>query len=339
MDEPALDNRSGFHAVVWPILDRNGADSRIVIVKATFDLLADQPPKPAEQPRDIRQADVPWGVPEIADIRLSGDYGLPKPGTDVVFSGHAQAEPRRVSVDVGLRAADRTLIMRVHGRREWRQGVSAVVPGASDVMRDPVPLAWSRAYGGFDDSDPQCPLEESRNPVGTGIARQPSRLIGTRAPQIEAPDLPIAGANGAHVPVGCAPLGRHFEPRRGRAGTYDSAWLRTGYPARPADYHEAHEHAAAPSLTFEQPLRGGEEIGAAGVRNDGPLRFALPRWRIVVQAEVDAAVQERRPHLDTVVVDTDARLLEMTWRSLFRCPPKMRGRFPWVRVLAKEFSA
>lgn len=336
MDEPALDNRSGFVAVLWPILDREGADSRIVIVKASFDLRADRPPRPAEEPRDMRQADILWGPPEIADIRLPGDYGLPKPGTDVVFCGHAQAAPRHSSVDIGLRAAGRTMALRVHGRRDWRQGLTGVVPGASDLLREPVPLAWSRAYGGFDASDPQRPLEEPRNPVGSGIARQPARLIGTRAPQIEAPGLPITGANGSFVPVGCAALGRHFEPRRGLAGTYDAGWLRSGYPGRPADYREAHEHAAAPGLLFEQPLRGGEEIGVVGAHAEGPLRFALPRWRIVVQAEIDAAMAERRPHLDTVMVDSDERVLELTWRTVLRCPPKMRDRFPWVRVLAKD---
>jgi hypothetical protein len=184
MDEPALDNRSGFVAVVWPILDRNGADSRIVIVKASFDLHPDGPPQAAEKPCDVRQADIPWGAPEVADIRLPGDYGLPKPGTDVVFCGHAAASPRSNSVDIGLRVAGRTMSLRVHGRRDWRQGMTDIVPGSSDLLREPVPLAWSRAYGGFDDSDPQRPLEEPRNPVGSGIARWPKRLIGVRAPQI-----------------------------------------------------------------------------------------------------------------------------------------------------------
>ncbi len=69
--------------------------------------------------------------------------------------------------------------------------------------------------------------------VGSGIARNVARLVGQPAPQIEAPDAPIGAAGERHVPVGCAPLGRHFEPRRRCAGTYDDAWIRSVCPARP----------------------------------------------------------------------------------------------------------
>jgi hypothetical protein len=204
---------------------------------------------------------------------------------------------------------------------------------------EPTPLAWSRAYGGLDLSDPARPLEEPRNPVGSGVARDVEHLVGTPAPQIEAPDAPIGSAGGRFTPVGCAPLGRSFEPRRTAAGTYDAAWIKSGYSARPRDYREEHENCAAPDLVFRESLRGAEPVRVTGVNAQGPLEFALPKILVLVDAEIDGAVVQRRPHLDTVLVDSDAMVLELVWRALFRCPPKMHKRFTAVRVQSKEFIA
>lgn len=343
MDEPALYNHSGFHASVLPILDRHGAPSRVAIIKASYALRAGQPLDRlalAEVQREVRGGDEMWGPPEVPDIRLPADFCLAKPGTDFVLSGHAV--PRHGSVephiDVGIRVADRVKLLRVHGPRWWRRGLMGVVPGASEAVQA-TPLAWSRAYGGLDLSDPQRPLEEPRNPVGSGITRQVDSLVGRPAPQIEAPDAPVGAAGSTQAPAGCAAIGRSFEPRRRAAGTYDAAWISTGYPARPSDYQEAHENCAVPDLLFTTPLRGGEPVRIAGVHAEGALDFALPKWQMVVSAQIDGQVIERRPHLDTVLVDSDAMVLELVWRALFRCPPKMRDRFTAVKVEAKEFLA
>ena len=340
MQEPALYNRSGFVASALPILDRDGVPCRVVIVKASYAIQVGGELRLAERPREVRLGDEPWGAPEIPDLRLPGDFCSAKVGCDFVLSGHAvpPVGPACHRVDVGIRVADRIKLLRVHGSRTWRRAVLGVVPWPSEPMV-PTPLSWSRAYGGLDLSDPDRPLEEPRNPVGSGIARHTERLVGTAAPQIEAPDAPIGAAGGRFAPVGCAPLGRSFAPRRQAAGTYDAAWIRSGYPARPADYSEVHENCAAEGLVFREPLRGGEEVRITGVRADGALGFLLPKHRVVVEAVIDGASIERRPHLDTVVVDSDAMVLELVWRALFRCPSKMRGRFTSIQVHAKEYLA
>ena len=338
MDEPVLLNHSGFHASILPILDRYGAQSRLVVVKATY-AIATGGLKVAEEQRDVRLGDEPWGAPEVPDLRLPGDFCAAKPGTDFILSGHAV--PRRpgsdISVDVDLRVGDRVKLMRVHGPRQWRRSPSGVVPGPSAPITS-APLAWSAAYGGCDLSDPAQPLEDPRNPVGSGIARDVNSLVGRPAPQIEAPGSPIAAAGGRFTPVGCAPLGRSFAPRRATMGTYDRAWLESTYPARPADYREEHENCAPPDLVFRESLRGGEPVFVDGVHPSGSIAFHLPKHRIVVEAEIDGAPVVRRPHLDTVVVDSDGLVLELVWRALFRCPAKMYKRFTVVRVQAKEFS-
>ncbi|ARN20667.1 DUF2169 family type VI secretion system accessory protein [Piscinibacter gummiphilus] len=338
MDEPILFNESGFHASVLPILDREGAHARFVGVKASWDIVPGVGLRPAEVPREIRLGDELWGAPEVADIRLPGDFYPAKPGTDFVLSGHAVPRPgqtdRFVNVAVGI--ADRVKVLRVHGPRVWERSRMSVVPGPSGPMV-PVPLAWSRAYGGLDVTDPAKPLEDPLNPVGSGVAHQVDRLVGQPAPQIESPDEPVTAAGTRTTPAGCGAIGRHFEPRRLSAGTYDAAWLKSVYPARPADYREEHEHFAAPGLVFETPLRGGERVRAAGVHAGGALDFLLPKWLVLIEAQIDGQWLPQRPHLDTVVLDTDAMVLELVWRGLYRCPAKMRDRFTAVRVRAKEF--
>ena len=338
MDEPVLYNHTGFHASVLPILDREGAQCRVVVTKATYAIVPGRGLKIAKEQRTVRHGDELWGTPEIPDVRLPGDLCAAKPGTDVVISGFAVPEPgaSKRYVDVSIRVANRLKLLRVHGERAWRRSTLGVVPGPSAPMR-PTPLAWSRAYGGTDLTDPKRALEEPRNPVGSGIARDSERLVGRPAPQIEAPDQPIGVAGGGFVPVGCAPLGRHFASRRQTMGTYDKAWLDAVYPARPHDYQEEHENCATEDFVFMPPLVGGESVVLSGVHAAGPLAFALPKHRVLIEAVIDGQVVERRPHLDTVVLDTSAMLVELVWRGLYRCPSKMRNRFNAIRVRAKDF--
>jgi hypothetical protein len=340
MDEPDLFNHSDFAAEVLPIVDRDGALARTVVVKATFSLERPGPAQLAARQRPIRLGHETWGSPEVLDIRLPADYGLPKTGTDFVLSACAVAPPSRdaSSVDVGIRVADRVKVLRVHGTRLWQRGLNGVVPSQAQQV-DKVPLAWSRAWGGQDFSDPDRPVEEPRNPIGSGVTRNPAALVGLPAPQIESPDSPIGAAGGDGVPQGCAPLAAYFAPRRSLAGTYDKAWLDRVYPARPADYQAAHENCAPPDLWFENGLRGGEPVAVSGVHAERVLQFELPKWLVHVQAQIDGAVRHHRPSLDTVVLDAQALTVELVWRSVFRCPPTMRGRFTAIRVDAKEFVA
>jgi len=199
-----------------------------------------------------------------------------------------------------------------------------------------VPLSWSRAWGGFDNSDPERPVEEPRNPVGRGIACRIEDLIGKAAPQIEKLGEPITEPRYANVPAGCAALGRHFEPRRKWAGTCDANWLQNVYPARPTDFDVRHENCAPSELMFAQPLTGSESGAIKGLRPEGPILFRLPAVRVLIEATIDDKRVERRPHLDTILIDGDASVMELVWRAAFLCPPKMRKRFTEIQIHRKQ---
>jgi hypothetical protein len=144
---------------------------------------------------------------------------------------------------------------------------------------------------------------------------------------------------GARVnPAGCAALGRNFEPRRATAGTYGVDYIDKVYPARPDDYKEEHENCAVPELVFKDPLRGGERVTLSGFHADEIFDFLIPKWRVLIEADIDGSIVACRPHLDTVLVNTDKMELELVWRGLYRCPAKMRNRFASVRIRSKEYA-
>lgn len=333
MNEPDFYNNTPYAAMPVPLIDRHGRECRVVIVKAT--LTSGPIPRLADEQRPLRPGDEMWGAPEIADIRYSGDFCCEKPGSDVVVAAHVEGDERQTFADVEIQIAGRRKALRIHGERVWEESFAGVRVGPPKRLKK-TPLAWSLAYGGFDLSDPEHPVEESRNPVGRGVARNRRDLMGKPAPCIEDPRHPINSPGIHNVPAGCAPIGRHYEPRRTRSGTYDSRWLEEQFPARPDDYDERHENSAPPDFVFAEPLRGGEAGFVAGLRPGGRLDFSIPPIRIVISATISGSEEVRRPHLDTVLVDADSGVIECVWRAAFVCPPKMRDHFTKILIIEKR---
>jgi hypothetical protein len=336
MNEPEFYNETPFTAEFLPIIDKDGAECRVAVIKAAYQIPPGGDPLICEKQRPIRYGDAMWGPPEIPDVKYPGDLCCFKPATDFLLVGHAASPGERPvkSVDVEMKVGSWTKTLRVLGERRWRKGlIGATLSNSEPMVR--VPLAWSLAFGGFDSTDPKKPVEEPRNPVGRGITRHAKDLDGLPGPQIEDPRKRLSTSADHPTPVGCGPLGRSFEPRRTQAGSYDDAWLQSRFPGRPLDYKDDHENCAPRDQVFNPYLRGGEPIQITGVAHDGPLAFRLPLIRILVEGEMEGKREEHRPPLDTVLVDSDARVVEMVWRQVFRCPPKMRNHFTLVRVLHK----
>ena len=227
-----------------PILDRHGAPSRVVIVKATYAIGAGGA---LCRPRSRATFDSVTNRGARPNFQTSTAGRLLRGQTGYRF----RLERPRRAAPCWVRTPTSTSGDSCRGpnetpacswSRQWRRSLLGVIPSQSDPLES-TPLAWSRAYGGLDLTDPNRPLEDARNPVGSGIARDVERLIGTPAPQIEAPDTPIGAAGGRFVPIGCAPLGRNFAPRRETMGTYDKAWLDSVYPGAARRLREEHETA------------------------------------------------------------------------------------------------
>ena len=344
MDQPPVDNLTDFEVHPQMLLDKDG-EKMAAIVKATFVMPPDGGPleiAAEEERRVVRAADVPWGEPEKSSIAYPSDICLRKPGTDVVVVARAFAprgEPAE-SWDVGVQVGRLRKALRVYGLRVWEDRGAGISP-ARPISDLEIRYDW--AWGGSDAGEDGSIVEEPRNPVGLGVARDPAVLTHQRAPQIEDPAVPIRSCTTRPPPAGLGPIGRHWEPRRRYIGTYDAAWLELRNPLPPDDQDDRHNLCGSPGLVAETPLVGGEPVGLlALVPGGGATRFDLPRVAVEIEFRVKGREPARfRPYLDTVIIDTldigpdEPLAVELVWRAYVKPPRRLKD----MTIVVREADA
>jgi hypothetical protein len=236
-----------------------------------------------------------------------------------VLIGHVHA-PRlgATTATFGLRVGKLEKQAVAFGDRVWFRSAGRIAPTAPRPF-EKIPVRWERAYGGWDRSNPQPArhMVEKRNPVGVGA--RPSRTFedGLRLPNIEDPKSPLRQLGDAPAPVGFGFVSPHWEPRASYAGTYDERWRKERAPLLPKNFDRRHLNAAPPGQVADGYLRGDEPVLAVGVAADGPLSFTLPGVpppSVVVRLHSDAD-QTLTTNLDTVIIDSDERRLQLLWRT------------------------
>lgn len=319
--QPELDDQSGHALAPLAVADAEGRPVLALVVQATFALfpdLAGRAPPLAPLQRPIALAGEHTGEPGRSSLRREPETAWCKPGTDLVLLGHAQApdgEPV-TQLDAGLRVGSVQKLVRVFGDRAWTDGAGGLsVSGPLPFRR--LPLVWERAFGGIDRTDPQQ-RHEARNPVGCGYVAPGNRLAGTqRMPNLEDPSALLARPGDCPPPAGFGFIAPHWQPRAALAGTYDADWQSSRAPRLPADFKPAFLNAAAPGLVVPGRLSGDEAVIVLNAAPVPRLTFALPGceppplridWRSGGHVRLDA-------QLDTVVIDTDAMQLLLTWRA------------------------
>jgi hypothetical protein len=345
VDAPQLDNKTDLAAAPRMLMAKDG-ERLVLIVKATYARVPGESAlelAPRATRRGIRGQDVPWGDPEKSSIKYPSDLCLAKPGTDVIVvaAAHAPGGKPVPWFDAGVRVGALEKTIRVFGLRVWAEGgssVSAPRPTAGAEVR------YDHAWGGLDVSDPETPVEEPRNPVGMGIARDPATLTHQPAPTIEDPANLIASARTRPPPAGLGAIGRHWEPRRSHVGTYDAAWLKQRAPLLPLDHDDRANLCASPGLTAVPPLRGSEDVALLNLTpGGGAVGFRLPRLRVAVTLRVKGREPETlAPYLDTVLIDTvrvpetSDVIVELVYRAAFR--PSRRLKEARLSVTCEEME-
>ena len=333
MDSPQLDNKTDFAVGPRMLLAKDG-ERLVVIVKATFARLPQESALelvPRSERRGVRAADIPWGDPEKSSTKYPSDLCLAKPGTDVIVVAAAHAPGGRAVpwFDAGVRVGPLEKTIRVFGLRVWAANGSSLSAPRPTMGAE---VRYDHAWGGFDGSDPASPVEEARNPVGMGIARDVSMLTHKPAPMIEDPAHLLASVRSCPPPAGLGAIGRHWAPRRKFLGTYDAAWLEQRAPLLPLDHDDRANLCASPGLTAVPPLRGGEAVALLNLTpGGGSLSFQLPRIRITASLIAKGReTQTLAPYLDTVLIDTVSVpettdvVVELVWRAVFRAPRRMK---------------
>ena len=317
-------NRTDARHAAFPIVDKDGREVLVVVAKASYAIDADGAGErlTGDEAAYPYVADECYGDdPATSSIRKPSDLFQFKPGTDVLLIGHAWGQGGADGVDVSLRVGPVHKVVRAYGMRVWRLGVGNVlVPGDAEPIVEPVPLIYELAWGGMDLSDPDNPVGEQRNYLGRGVCTDPQALVGRPAAQLEYPRSLMGKRD--RTPACFGALHRHWQPRMSFAGTYDEHWQDTKMPIPPDDFDPRFNVSVAHDQWSLTPLRGGEEVEVLGATADQRWRFTLPRFNPGFSSWLGNTRREHRTHLDTVLIDSDARRVEMTWRAAIELPRK-----------------
>jgi hypothetical protein len=344
MSGPAADlirrgfvNLTPFAAGHFLLLDARGTETLTLAVKASFFLSPQARLTPLEPQLPIHMEPVFHGEVGASSLKYESDAVLPKLTTDVVLLGHAHAPaPRTTQVEVSLRVGALSRQVLVLGDRVWDTFMGSASM-SHPLPFEQMPLTYERAYGGWDRGDPERPVAEPRNPVGTGFIAQPSRTRcdGIRLPNLEDPHHRIRHPRDRPAPAGLGFIAPHWQPRLQLAGTHDEAWQQQRFPLAPLDFNPRYHNAAHPELQSPAFLVGGEPLEILHASSRGPLRFQLPTYRFEGVVMLRSRRQAFPLNLDTVLIDTDAHHLVMTWRGALPIHRRVH-ELAWAKVQPLE---
>lgn len=333
-----VENHTPYAAERTWVRDRDGAEIWIVAVKCSFDIRADGDTELAGVQLPVVQ--VPEYMDPVAPARSSLRHELDlvrtKLTTDVLVlaQAHAPGGTPVTTLDVGCRVGPVVKRLRVTGDRVWRRGrPSAPSPFVT------MPICYERAYGGVDPGsrDSPQPQWDERNPIGTGYVLKDSSAEGLRLPNIEYADQLVRTCSDRPAPAGFGPLGVHWQPRRGLAGTYDERWMRECQPLLPLDFDDRHYQCAPADQQAPQFLSGGEPVALVNLAPQSEIRFALPRVLLGFETFFSdgTRVLHERPRLHTVILEPLAMRVALVWHSALRCHPKVH-KLVKTRVIEKR---
>ncbi len=314
-----LINRTPFEAERTWIVDRDGRKHWAVVVKAAFDIapdgtttIADEQVAPNAEPKFN-------GEEFVSSLRYEMDLIHTKPGTDLYVNGSAHAPNGKPveSLTVGVQVGNRQKALTVVGDRHYTRDVTSVEPSLP-LPFVAMPIVYERAYGGFDDTNPD-PMKQKLfepNPIGVGVAVSSSTLLGTPAPNILVPGQ----AEDARA-AGFGAIGPHWAPRCRFAGTYDGAWIEQRKPLLPLDYDARFAMCAPADQQFSPHLRGGETVGVVNMNPAGSVRFVLPKhaFGLTTYFGNGRPKVHHRPTLQTVVIEPEVPRVLMVWQSQIEC--------------------
>jgi hypothetical protein len=307
------------HSAVLP--DAEGVEQLVVMLKATFEISPTGKLAVAAEQEALSAVDEHSGAAGTSSIARAADIGLPKPlGTDVFLAGHAVA-PRGGTRDmeVSLRAGAIHKRARVSGPRAWHAGALGVATHTAPEPFERVRLLYELAFGGEDRSaeDPAAWEGEARNPVGRGFRARTSRAEwrDTPLPNLEDPAALLGRPDERPRPLAFGPIGRHWAPRVGYAGSYDARWRAERMPLLPADFDARFHHAAPPDQILAGHVKGGEAVQVTGCTRSGVLAFELPAMRVTAALRLFLRDVELALACDTLAIDADRASVSLLYRG------------------------
>lgn len=332
-----LNNSTDFQAEHSFQSNKEGKDTYIVAIKATFDIAEDGSTNLAQEQVPMFLAPFHYNDDPSASLLADTDLDYCKPGTDVIVSGSAWSESKRpvTVVDAGIQVGPIRKILRVHGDRVWQMGATGMRLTTPKPFLS-MPIRWEKSFGGKDSSGSAKPDWDERNPIGTGFSNSAESLAGTTAPNCELASQPQQRWSDRPSPASFSAVARHWLPRRTKAGTYDQAWQDKRAPLWPEDLDERFFMCAPEDQQVFPYLKGGELVTIVGMNPDGRIDFKLPRKRIVITVRFEDDEHDLRPNLATVLLLPDVRRVCITWHAALDCHGK-REQLADTEIWEKQF--
>jgi hypothetical protein len=313
-----------FTASLDAILDKDGSEARVIVLKATYELNKNGKLTIAEEQEPICEGDQFLNKPTFSSTLYEDDTAAYfKPATDIIVIGHAYAPQEQPvkSLHCSLTVGEIAKTIAVFGDRYWDYNA---LFGTAKTTPEPffrMPLCWERAFGGVDTfhEDPNKHRWDERNPIGTGfrIHKSAESLDGLRLPNFEDPQHLMKNWKDKPKPQGLGFTGRHWLPRRQYAGTYDEAWQKYRMPILPLDFDYRFFNGAAPDLIYPNHLKGGEMVQAINLFKQPLPVFQLPVCQVTFQAIAKKKRVEKTGILDTLVFKFDENKVILVWRSKY----------------------
>jgi hypothetical protein len=303
------------------LVDFDGALS--AIVKRTFTIEAGGLVPSTGGQLALAGADVHAGDPRRTAARYESDFVPFKPRADALCVGHAQVAGGKPVTHcvVAFGVGDWLKQILVTGERRWKTGIARL--GNTPTDPEPfvtMPVSPEHAYGGRDPGDPSSLRAFAPNPIGKGYTTSSAKLDGLPLPNLEDPGRRIRSWKDQPAPRTFGPVGRTWQPRFARVGTYDARWLERRAPALPADFDDGYYNCAPDDQQIDGYLRGDEKVRVVNMHPvHVDLTFRLPKLRM--RCLVDRRCEARRTlvdvpmHLDTLWVDMEALLVVLVWRA------------------------
>jgi hypothetical protein len=327
-----LSNQTPFAAQESWTRDERGHEVWLVAIKASFEIGPDGRQRLLKQQTPVNLAPVHGADPnELLD---ETDLNIEKKHTDVLVEGHVYTPEGRPSIETAARIkiGDLDKSVNVIGDRVF-------VPGPVSVhMSRPapftkMPVTWRRTYGGTD-MEAAKPDWDQRNPVGTGFAVDPQRLIGKTGPNFEYTDAPYRDHRSGR-PAGFGPVARHWQPRIQYAGTYGDEWKKTRDPLLPRDFNRLYYQCAPQDQQTRSPLVGYEVVRFGNFTTEGFWQFMLPRITFDINTEFYGRPDRKNDEalIQTLRIKPDLRQFSITWMSTLPVPyDEERLKITTVRI-------
>ncbi len=315
-------NNSPIAATSYFMMDKEGAEVVLLIVKGTWRIAGCGELTLADEQEPIRSEPLYRGEPDKSSLLYDTDVVLEKPGTDCILIGHARAlQHRQPYVDVRFAVGPVQKQARVFGERCWKKGLL----GDASIIKirpvEEVPLIWENAFGGTDMSwkDPSRHEFCKENPVGRGFMAKKTDINfdGLPLPNIEDPGNLFKYPQKRPKPVGFGMVAPYWQPRVSYGGTYDEHWRKYISPLLPEDFDTRFNMTAPPGLSAIPHLKGNERVLVEGASKHKRLLFDLPAVTPEVTVRRRRYEGELPMSLGEVIVEPDNERVILTWRGVW----------------------